>query len=147
MTELDIFWEQLDDARRRGDEEACRMALRRFVRARANRPKQRPKMKTFNMPREHFMQLRDRHLHMVEEYGFQREYDRDELRKYFLANYQRLFGMLRKSKALEVPSDQLRKELMIEQLLELIEMRRAEYADERSKYPPRKIHQFASARR
>jgi hypothetical protein len=33
---------------------------------------------------------------------------------------------------MEVPSDQLRKELMISRLLDLIEMRRSEYADERS---------------
>jgi hypothetical protein len=132
ISQLEIFYGQLDDAIIRGDDDAGLMALRRFVRARSKQVKPRPKMHTFNMPRKHFMQLRDRHLHMVEEYGFQREYNRDELRKYFLANYQRLFGMLRKSKALEVPSDQLRKELMVEQLLELIEMRRAEYAEERA---------------
>lgn len=38
---------------------------------------------------------------MVEEYGHQREYDRDALRDYFLDNWYRLFGPLRKSKALE----------------------------------------------
>jgi hypothetical protein len=80
------------------------------------------------------MQLRDWHLHMVEEYGFRPEYNRDELRKYFLTNYHRLFGPLRKSKAMEVPSDQLRKGLMIARLLDLIEMRRAEYAAERASY-------------
>ena len=81
MTELEIFWEQIDDARSRGNDEACLMALRRFSRARSKQVKQRPKMETFNCPRKHFMQLRDRHLHMVEEYGFGPDYDRDELRK------------------------------------------------------------------
>jgi hypothetical protein len=104
-TELEIFYGQLTDAMSRNDEEAGRRALHRFSRARSKQVKPRPEMETFNRPRKPFMQLRDRHLHMVEEYGFQREYNRDELRKYFLANYQRLFGMLRKSKALEVPSD------------------------------------------
>jgi hypothetical protein len=67
-----------------------------------------------------------------------REYDRDSLREYFLANWHRLFGALRKSKALEVPSDQLRKELMVSRLLDLIE---GEYAQERA------VHHFNSARR
>jgi hypothetical protein len=76
-------------------------------------------------------ELRPRHLHMVEEYGFRCEYDRDALGKYFLTNWSRLFGPLRKSKALEVPSDVLRKELMVSRLLGLIEMHRAECAAER----------------
>jgi hypothetical protein len=147
MTELQIFYGQLDDAISRGDDEAGRMALRRFARARSKQVKPRPKMHTFNMPRESLMTLRDRHLHMVEEYGFGPDYNRDELRTYFLANWNRLFGTLRKSKALEVESDRLRKDLMIEQLLELIEMRRAEYADERAKYPPRKIQPIRSGHR
>ena len=114
------------------------MALRRFTRARSKTVKPRPKMQTFNFGgRKHLMELRPRHLLMVEEYGFGPDYDRAELRTYFLTNWNRLFGTIRKSKALEVPSDQLRKELMVEQVLELIEMRRAEYAEERSKYPPR----------
>jgi hypothetical protein len=130
MTALEILWEQVDAARKNGDD--TEMIFRRFIRARSKEPKQRPKMETFNWPREHFMQLRNRHLHMVEEYGFRPDYNRDE--KYFLTNWSRLFGPLRKSKAMEVPSDPLRKELMVEQLLELIEMRRAEYAEERALY-------------
>jgi hypothetical protein len=68
----------------------------------------------------------------MEECGFRHEYDRDALREYFLAHWNRLFGPLRRSKAREVPSDQLRKELMVSRLLDLIEMRRAEYAAERA---------------
>jgi hypothetical protein len=91
-------------------------------------------METIGWPREHFTQFRDRHLLMVEEYGFRPDYNRDELQKYFLTSWNRLFGTLRKSKALEVPSDQFRKEIMVERLLRLIEMRRAEYADERASF-------------
>jgi hypothetical protein len=111
-----------------------RMAiLERFKATRAHLPRQRPTMPTFDWrPRKALTELRPRHLHMVEEYGFRRDYDRNALGGYFRANWYRLFGALRKSKALEVPSDQLRKELMVSRLLDLIEGRRAEYADERS---------------
>jgi hypothetical protein len=85
-------------------------------------------------PRKSLTELRPRHLHMVEEYGIVETYDRDALGKDFLTNWHRLFGPLRKSKAREVPSDQLRKRSMIERLLTLIEGRRAEYREERSRY-------------
>ena len=76
-------------------------------------------MPSFNFgSRKELTELRPRHLCMVEEHGFEEDgYDRDALGEYFLANWSRLFGPLRKSKALEVPSDQLRKELMISRLL------------------------------
>jgi len=107
--------------------------MERFKASRAHLPRQRPTMPTFDWgPRKTLTELRPRHLHMVEEYGFRRDYDRDALREYFLANWYRLFGALRKSKKLEVPSDSLRKEIMVSRLLDLIEMRRAEYAAERS---------------
>jgi hypothetical protein len=90
-------------------------------------------MPAFNFgPRTELTELRPQHLHMVEEYGFRRDYDRDALAEYFLANWYRLFGALRKSKALEVPSDSLRKAIMVSRLLDLIEMRREEYAAERT---------------
>jgi hypothetical protein len=57
MNQLEIFYEQLDDARSRGDDEAGRMALRRFARARSKQVKPRPKMPPFNSPRESLMQL------------------------------------------------------------------------------------------
>ena len=60
--------------------------------------------------------------------------DRGELGEYFITNWNRLFGTIRRSKALEETSDQLRKRFMIYRLLDLIEMRRAEYADERAVY-------------
>jgi hypothetical protein len=134
MTELEIFWQQLDDCRSRGDDEAARMALRRFARARSKQVKPRPVMETSNMPRKHFMQLRDRHLHMVEEHGFGPTYNRRELGEFLPYELESAVGTLRKSKALEVESDRLRKSLMVGRLLDLIEMRRAEYADERAAY-------------
>jgi hypothetical protein len=134
MTELEIVWQQLDDCRSRGDDEAARMALRRFARARSKQVKPRPVMETSNMPRKHFMQLRDRHLHMVEEHGFGPTYNRRELGEFLPYELESAVGTLRKSKALEVESDRLRKSLMVGRLLDLIEMRRAEYADERAAY-------------
>ena len=52
--------------------------------------------------------------------------------EYFSSNWYRLFGALRKSKAHEVPSDALRKLIMNHWLLDLIEIRRDEYAAERA---------------
>jgi hypothetical protein len=69
---------------------------------------------------------------MVEEHGIRAGYDREALAEYFTANWYRLFGALRKSKALEVPSDALRKSIMIHWLLDLIEMRRDEDAAARA---------------
>jgi hypothetical protein len=131
MTTLDLLWSQIDIARQQNDETAG-LVLRRFIRSRSQTKRPRPEMGAFRRKRESFMQLRDRHLLMVEEYGCRPDYDRDELREYFVTNWNRLFGTLRRSKALEVPSDRLRKEFMISRLLDLIEMRRAEYARERS---------------
>jgi hypothetical protein len=114
-----------------GDPVAMRMNRRR----RSGGANPRPVMPSFNNGRRQSLtELRPRHLVMVEEFGWsprdgnQRALTSDELRDYFLSNYNRLFGCLRKSKALEMPSDQLRKEIMIERLIGLIEMRRAEYA-------------------
>jgi hypothetical protein len=114
--------------------------MERFRASRAHLPRKRPVMPTFNFgPREELTELRPRHLLMVEEHGFEEHgYDRDYLREYFTVNSYRLFGPLRKSKALEMPSDQFRKELMITGLLNLIEMRREEYAEERVAISPLK---------
>jgi hypothetical protein len=78
------------------------------------------------------MHLRPRHLSMVEEQGIRAGYDREALAEYFTAHGYRLFGALQKSNALEVPSDALRKSIMIHWLPDLIEMRRDEYAAERA---------------
>jgi hypothetical protein len=123
---LDVFLDAPTDERRSA-------IMQQRAAARANIPKVRPVMPPFNFgPRESLTELRPRHLCMVEEHGCERHgYDRDALGDYFLANWYRLFGPLRRSKAVEVPSDQFRKEVMVSRLLNLIEMT-AEYAAERS---------------
>jgi hypothetical protein len=46
----------------------------------AHLPRQRPTMPAFDWgPRKALTELRPRHLHMVEEHGFRRDYDRDAL--------------------------------------------------------------------
>jgi hypothetical protein len=91
-----------------------------------------PVMPSFRRRREHFTQLRDRHLIWVEELGSSKEpYDREYWRDYFMSNWNRLFPLLRRRKVDEVPSDQFRKSCMISELLDLVEMRRAELADRR----------------
>jgi hypothetical protein len=86
--------------------------------------------------RKSIMDLTIKHLLQVEENGFQKDgYDRNALGEYFLANYTRLFGPIRKSKAREVPSDQFRKERIVHRLLDLIEGRRQEYSNERAGLP------------
>jgi hypothetical protein len=91
-------------------------------------------MPAFGRKRESFMQLRDRHLQWVEELGIRKYYDRSTMQDFFVENYDRYFGCLRRSKAKAVPSDLLRKEIMISMLLDLVDGRRAEYAAERAAY-------------
>jgi hypothetical protein len=98
------------------------------------RPRERlfPEMPPFTRKRESLMQLRPRHLVWVEELGHRREdFDRSYWHDYMLTNYNRLFGRIR-SKHKEVPSDAFRKSMMISNLLDLVEARRAEYAAERA---------------
>ncbi len=78
------------------------------------------------------MELRPRHLLFVEELGVAENFDRDAVREWMLANYNFLFGAIRYRKADEVPSDSLRKLIMITRLLNMVETRRDEYAAERA---------------
>jgi hypothetical protein len=124
--------EQIHFARQVG-EDAALVVLHRYIRSRSNIKQPRPVMPTFNFGRRiEFTDLRPRHLLMVEEYGIAATYDRDRLRERFLADYHRFFGPLRRPMASDVPSDRGRRERMIENLLDLIEVRRDEYADERA---------------
>jgi hypothetical protein len=129
MLTIEQLFSQIDIARQIGAE-AVAVVLKRFSRSRSKLPRPRPQMPAFGRGRESLTQLRDRHLLMVEEHGIAKHYDSNGLYAYFLTNWNRLFGSIRKSRALEVPSDHLRKEIMAAQLLNLIEMRRAEYAAE-----------------
>ena len=125
MTALEIFWHQVDLARQTGDD--TDLIFRRYIRAKAFEPKKRPKMPAFHTPRTHLMQLNNRHLDVIRDYGCEDIYDRREVETYFMANYNKLFGSIR-SKAKEVPSDEIRRSLLVTQLLNLIELRREENA-------------------
>jgi hypothetical protein len=133
MMSIEQLFTQIDIARQHGGDESAALVLRRFIRGRSHLPRPRPVMPTFNFgPRKEFTELRPRHLHVVEEYGIAETYNRNELGQYFVTNWNRLFGTLRRSEAMEVPSDLGRKERMISRLLNLIEMRRDEYSAERA---------------
>jgi hypothetical protein len=123
---LEIFWDQFDDARRRGDNGGGLTALRRFVRARSKRPKQWRKMPPYNSPREHFMQLRNKHLEWIDDLGHREKYDRADLHDYMMAHYDSMFGPLRRPKRNAVPSDELRKSFIVSDLLDLVDTRREE---------------------
>jgi hypothetical protein len=128
MNALESFWEQVDAARKNGDD--TELIFRRYFRAKSKEPKQRlRKMPTYNFgPRREFTELRPRHLTMIEELGVRDHYDRKETHAWLMDNYYRLFGPLRRSKTKELPSDQWRKDSMIHRLLNLIELRREEIA-------------------
>jgi hypothetical protein len=98
-----------------------------------NRPKPEvrslPIMPSFNFgKRDSLMELRPRHLTQVEEIGVREHYVRSAMQDYMEANYDRLFGPLRRPKSRETPIDAFRKRLMIFRLLDLIELRREEIA-------------------
>ena len=126
ISELEIFFGQLDDARSRNDDEGCSMALRRFTRARSSRPKQWRKMPPYHAPRESFMQLRDRHLGWIDDLGHREKYNRPNMHSYMLEHYDSMFGPLRRPKRNAVPSDDLRKSFIVSGLLDLVETRREE---------------------
>ena len=126
MSQLEIFFEQLDDCRSRGDDEAGRMALRRFARARSKRPKQFPKMPPYHSPRTSLMQLRDRHLEWIDDLGHREKYNRSNMHGYMMEHYDSMFGPLRRPKRNAVSSDELRKSFVVSDLLDLVETRREE---------------------
>jgi hypothetical protein len=134
MSELEIFFGQLDDAISRGDDEACSMALRRFVRARSKQVKPRPKMPNPGQKRASLMELRPRHLATAEHIARRKHYDRKSQHEFMCEHYNSIFGGGLRPKSEAVPSDELRKSLMVSGLLDIVEMRRAEYAEERALY-------------
>jgi hypothetical protein len=76
------------------------------------------------------MHLRPRHLLWVEELGVRDHYDRAGMHDHMCEHYDALFGPLRRPKSKEVPSDRFRKSWMIGNLLDLVEARRAEIAEQ-----------------
>jgi hypothetical protein len=125
ISELEIFYSQLDDAISRGDDEAGRMALHRFVRARSKQIKPRPVIPTPGQKRASLMQLRPRHLATGEHIARRKHYDRASQHEFMCENYNRIFGGGLRSKAKTVPSDELRISLMMHSLLDVVdEMKR-----------------------
>jgi hypothetical protein len=125
ISQLEIFYSQLDDAIGRGDDEAGRMALRRFARARSKQVKPRPVMPTPDKKRASLMELRPRHLVTAEHIAGRKHYDRKSQHEFLCEHYNQIFGGGLRSKAKTVPSDDLRKSLMVSGLLDLVdEMRR-----------------------
>lgn len=124
MTELEIFYSQLDDAMSRGDDEAGRMALRRFSRARSKQIKPRPVMPHPDKKRASLMELRPRHLATAEHIARRKHYDRRSQHEFMMLKWNSIFGGGLRSKAKTVPSDELRKSLMVSGILDIVEMRR-----------------------
>jgi hypothetical protein len=125
MTELQIFYSQLDDAISRGDDETGRMALRRFAKARSKQIKPRPVMPTPGQKRASLMELRPRHLVTAEHIASRKHYDRKSQHEFMCEHYNQIFGGGLRSKAKTVPSDDLRISLMMSGLLDIVdEMRR-----------------------
>jgi hypothetical protein len=86
--------------------------------------------------RRTFMQLMPRHLQWVEKLSIRPigngkpgrpGYDRNAMLSFYTEKYDQYFGCLRGSKAKGVPSDELRKFLMISQLLDIVDGQRAGY--------------------
>ena len=93
------------------------------------REKIKPEMPTFDKRRREFHQLMPAHLLFVEEIGLWEYYNREETHAWMLTNYAELFPSLRRRKADAVPSDQGRRERMIDRLLDLVEVRRSEISN------------------
>jgi hypothetical protein len=79
--------------------------------------------------RESLMELRWRHLDHVDSMA-RGNSSPAELRKTLRKNFEHFFGRLRKRRRDEVPSDELRKDWMVLQIVDLVEERRAELAAE-----------------
>jgi hypothetical protein len=76
--------------------------------------------------RESLTQLTHRHLEKIDRIARRPEFDRASYQTYMTANYDTLFGPLRRPKAQETPFDQTwRKPMMVGLLLDKIEERRA----------------------
>jgi hypothetical protein len=75
--------------------------------------------------RESVMELRPRHLDMVERLARRRHYERDSDYDFILDRWNSIFGPLRNGKP-DVPSDKLRKSIMLTRLLDTVDERRAE---------------------
>ena len=75
--------------------------------------------------RESLCQLRWKHLQHVDSMACDPDYNRSELHDKLLGNFDYFFGRLRRRRRDEVPSDQLRRCLMVSQILDQVDARRA----------------------
>jgi hypothetical protein len=79
--------------------------------------------------RESLMELRWRHLDHVDSMA-RGNSSLADLRQTLRKNYEHFFGRLRKRRRDEVPSDALRKDWMVLQIVDLVEQRRADLEEE-----------------
>jgi hypothetical protein len=105
-------------------------------------------MPTIDRKRRDFMQLMPAHLAWVEEIGLMIDYDRSELHDFFMQHYDKLFPPLRRSVVdRDVPADRLRRHFIISRLLDLCEMRRAEYSDRTRREVARRFNAIPESQR
>lgn len=99
------------------------------------RRRERTPIDPFNFgPRKSLTELRPRHLTWVAELADDENYDRSKAFDYLMKNYTKWFGHLRFRKAAEVPSDRWQKAIMISRLLDMVETRKLEIAEDREKW-------------
>jgi len=91
-----------------------------------------PEMPVWDNKRRSFMQLMPRHLEWVDELALRDNYNRSVMLDFFCERYHTYFPYLRGSKAKDTPADEFKRFLMVSRLLDRVDARRAEYAEERS---------------
>lgn len=128
---LDGLIAQINAARydRDNDVEALEM-LKHFI---ASRPKTPAHIPPLYPPRwakrESLMELRWKHLDHVDDMA-SREFDRAETFRILRNNYEHFYGRLRKLRRDEVPSDEQRKDRIVNAILDIVEARRAQILQE-----------------
>jgi hypothetical protein len=127
-----------DNLRAANDQTEVWQVMKSFIAARAAQPKPTPGYAQINVEfyeeldaskkakRTSLTQLRHRHLDQIDRVARRPHYDRESYQEYWLENYDRLFGPLRRPRSKETPFDiSWRKPLMIGLLLDKVEERRA----------------------
>jgi hypothetical protein len=87
-----------------------------------------------NLKRTSLTELRPKHFATGESIAHRKHYDRTSQHEFMMERYANIFGGgLRRKKLDEVPSDELRKWVMIYRLLDWVEERRAEIEADRAR--------------
>jgi hypothetical protein len=86
-----------------------------------------------NAKRTSLMQLRPRHLATVEHIAKRKHYNSIDQHDFMLENYNRIFGAPLRPASKAVPSDELRKSLMIFRLLSMVQERRDEIEEDNAR--------------